>query len=122
MESSIQEAFFKTFNISKKKNIDLRIKEELETFWITKEYRDEVETPERDFSLGGYYELLYQCDQWYGAVLYKLVYKETKVYLERVYRGEGDSLTEALLALFIEAEKIIDENEKGYIKSIFEEE
>ena len=122
MESTIKEEFFKIFNINKRKNIDLKIKEELETFWISKEYKDDIETPERDFSLGGYYELMYQCDQWYGAALYKLTFEEDKIHLERVYQGEGDSLTEALLALFIEAEEIIDENEKEYIKSIFEEE
>lgn len=122
LEETIIKAFFKIYNI-KETEITLKIKEDLESFLITKEYQDEVPPEaERKFYLGGCYELTYKADQWYGADLCKLVYEDNRIYPKAVYRGEGDSLTEALLDLYLEAEELFDEDDKEYIRGFFEEE
>ena len=117
------EIFCEHFGLTKRP-INCAMRDALECIWCTKYYfYKHVEASE---GMGAFdweetYELKYLSDQWWGVDLLKYVPNENESggHNERIFRGEGDTPTEALLELFFEAEELLDDNDRETLKDIF---
>lgn len=120
---SILEIFCEHFNCTLR-TINCAMRDSLETIWLRKYYfYKHVEAREgiEAFDWDETFNLEYLADQWYGVNLLKYVPNEGESggHQETVFRGEGDTPTEALLMLFLNAEELLDEHDIQCIKDIF---
>jgi len=121
--TSMLEVFCNHFNL-KPRAITCAMRDALENIWCRKYYfYKHVEPSEGidEFDWEETYDLKYLADQWWGVDLLKWIPNENESggHQESVFRGEGDTPTEALLELFFEAEELLDDNDRDALKFIF---
>lgn len=116
---SMLQIFCEHFNLTPT-TLTVAMRDSLEAIWCQKEYFSKTINYEgKSFDQYDYYDLQYTCDQWWGADLMKL---NKELNYEKVFRGEGDTPTEALLDLFFEAEELLDNDDLQALKDIFSDE
>lgn len=115
-----EKLFFEKYNIPQQE-LTLEHREMLELTLIQMPFLDRiVEQDGEKFTIYKNYCIQYDVDQWWGAYAMELVEVVAgKYYYNRVFKGEGDSQTLALLALLIEMYEILDEEQRQEIRNIF---
>ena len=122
-EKSIIEVFCEHFGLTPRP-LNCAMRDALENIWCRKYYfYKHVDASEGidEFDWEETYDLKYLADQWWGVDLLKWVPDKSKSGAHQVcvFRGEGDTPTEALLELFFEAEELLDDNDREALKDIF---
>lgn len=114
-----EKLFFEKYNIPEQE-LTLEHREMLEAIIMTIPFIDKiVEYEGKEISTFKHYCIQYDVDQWWGAYAMELVEVAGKYYYNRVFKGEGDSQTLALLALLIEMYEILDEESIQEIRDVF---
>lgn len=111
--------FFKTFGIPKQE-ITIKQRDDLELFWMTKTFDDEIVIEGKKYEIPCNYSIIYETDQWVACNIVKTNMNKGKFYIEEVYTGEGDSTTLALLATFVLVRDYLNEEDLEYIRNIFQ--